>query len=127
MSKQKVHDTGSRNVFKDIGVPNAEEHLVKAQLVFKIDAITKERHLKQTELANLFGHPPARRIQDAARRIPAILGGAVAAFPDGAKSGRRDSRQTAPWRTRHRHLTCRLSSSGPADKQRWPPVRRTPL
>jgi hypothetical protein len=24
-------------VFKDIGVPNAEEHFVKAQLVFKID------------------------------------------------------------------------------------------
>ena len=37
------NETESRdsNVFKDIGVPNAEEHFVKAQLVFKIDAILK--------------------------------------------------------------------------------------
>ena len=51
----KRHETGDRNVFKDLGVPNAEEHLVKAQLVFKIDAIMKERHLKQAEAAGLFG------------------------------------------------------------------------
>jgi predicted XRE-type DNA-binding protein len=42
-------------VFKDIGVPNAEEHLVKAQLVFKIDAIMRDRGLKQVEAADLFG------------------------------------------------------------------------
>jgi len=42
-------------VFKDVGVPNAEEHLVKAQLVFKIDTILKERALKQVEAADLFG------------------------------------------------------------------------
>src|SRR6267154_4921709 len=46
---------GSSNVFKDLGVPNAEEHLVKAQLVFKIDGIMKERRLKQVEAADLFG------------------------------------------------------------------------
>jgi predicted XRE-type DNA-binding protein len=44
-----------QNVFKDIGVPNAEEHLVKAQLVFKIDTIMKKRRLKQREAADLFG------------------------------------------------------------------------
>jgi predicted XRE-type DNA-binding protein len=49
------HEIGSRNVFKDIGVPNPEEHLVKAQLVFKIDAIKKERRLKQVEVADLLG------------------------------------------------------------------------
>jgi len=36
-------------------VPNAEEHLVKAQLVFKIDTIMKQRRLKQTAAASLFG------------------------------------------------------------------------
>ncbi len=36
MSNRKGYEIGSRNVFKDIGVPNAEEHLVKAQLVFKM-------------------------------------------------------------------------------------------
>jgi predicted XRE-type DNA-binding protein len=54
MSK-KGYEIGSRNLFKDIGLPNAEEHLVKAQLVFKIDAIMKKRRLKQAEAAALFG------------------------------------------------------------------------
>ena len=54
MSK-KGYETGSRNVFQDIGVPNAEEHLVKAQLVFKIDTIMKERGMKQVDAAKLFG------------------------------------------------------------------------
>jgi predicted XRE-type DNA-binding protein len=49
--KKRTYETGSRNVFKDLGVPNADEHLVKAQLVFKIDSIMKERRLKQVEAA----------------------------------------------------------------------------
>lgn len=55
MNHKKGYKTGSRNVFKDIGVPNAEEHFVKAQLVFKIDTILKARGLKQVEAAALFG------------------------------------------------------------------------
>ena len=51
----KRREIGSRNVFKDLGLPNAEEHLVKAQLVYKIDTIMKERDLKQTETARLLG------------------------------------------------------------------------
>jgi predicted XRE-type DNA-binding protein len=51
----KRYEAGSRNVFKDLGVPNAEEHMVKAQLVFKIDTLMKERRLKQIEAADLFG------------------------------------------------------------------------
>jgi predicted XRE-type DNA-binding protein len=54
MSK-KEYEIGSPNVFKDIGVPNAEEHLIKAQLVFKIDTIMKRRRLKQVEAAGLLG------------------------------------------------------------------------
>ena len=52
---KKTRRIGSRNIFKDLGLPNAEEHLVKAQLVFKIDTIMKKRHLKQVEAAALFG------------------------------------------------------------------------
>ncbi len=33
----------------------AEDHALKAQLVFKIDALLKERGLKQVEAAQLFG------------------------------------------------------------------------
>src|SRR6266699_2585131 len=54
MSK-RGDEIGNRNVFKDLGVPNAEEHLVKAQLVFNIGAIMKERHLKQVQAAELLG------------------------------------------------------------------------
>jgi predicted XRE-type DNA-binding protein len=54
-NNRKRNGTGSRNLFDDIGVPNAEEHLVKAQLVFKIDAILKTRSLKQVEAAELLG------------------------------------------------------------------------
>jgi len=54
MSK-KDYEIGSGNVFKDLGLPNAEEHLVKAQLVFKIDTILKKRRLKQVEAAAMFG------------------------------------------------------------------------
>ena len=46
---------GSGNVFADIGLPDAEEHLVKAKLVFKIDALMKLRGLKQVEAAELLG------------------------------------------------------------------------
>ena len=55
MSRKKGYESGSRNLFKDIGVPNAEEHLVKAQLVLKIGTILKTRGLKQVEAAGLFG------------------------------------------------------------------------
>ena len=54
MSKKR-YEAGSGNVFKDLGIPNAEEHLVKAQLVFKIDRIMKNRGLKQAEAAKLLG------------------------------------------------------------------------
>jgi predicted XRE-type DNA-binding protein len=52
---KKSYEVGSGNVFKDLGIPNAEEHLVKAQLVFKIDTIMKDRGLKQADAADLLG------------------------------------------------------------------------
>jgi predicted XRE-type DNA-binding protein len=50
-----THRQGSANVFADIGLPDAEEHLVKAKLVLKIDALMKARKLKQVDAAKLFG------------------------------------------------------------------------
>jgi predicted XRE-type DNA-binding protein len=49
------YEKSSGNVFKDLGLPDAEEHLVKAKLVWKIDGIMKERGLKQAEVAALLG------------------------------------------------------------------------
>ena len=49
------HEDSSGNVFADIGLPEAGEHLVKARLVFKIDTLMRERGLKQVAAAALFG------------------------------------------------------------------------
>jgi predicted XRE-type DNA-binding protein len=55
MRKNVGHEVGSANVFADIGLPNAEHHLIKAQLVLKIDGLMKRQGLKQAEAAKLFG------------------------------------------------------------------------
>lgn len=49
------HEAGSGNVFADIGLPQAEEHMLKAKLVMKIDALMRERKLRQVEAARLLG------------------------------------------------------------------------
>jgi len=55
MKKKPEYKAGSGNVFADIGLPNAQEHLVKAQLIYKIDGLMKARGLKQVAAAKLFG------------------------------------------------------------------------
>lgn len=55
MKKKKEYTIGSENVFADINVPNADEHLIKAQLVYKIGTILEERGLTQTAAAKLLG------------------------------------------------------------------------
>ena len=42
-------------MFADLGLGNPEEHLIKAQLVYKVDRLMKERGLKQVEAAELLG------------------------------------------------------------------------
>ena len=46
---------GSMNVYADLGVPGAEEMLIKAQLAAKIAEIIKLRKLTQTQAASLLG------------------------------------------------------------------------
>lgn len=53
--KKLQYEVSSDNIFADIGAPNPEEHLVKAQLVAKISRLMKERALKQREAAEIFG------------------------------------------------------------------------
>lgn len=60
MSKHKVSErsavySGSPNVYADLGYPDAEEMLVKAQLVSKIAEIIRRRGLTQVEAAKLLG------------------------------------------------------------------------
>lgn len=53
--KKIAFERSSGNVFADIGLPNAEDHLIKAQLVFKIEGLMKARGLKQVDAAKVLG------------------------------------------------------------------------
>ena len=60
MSKHKVSERvavygGSGNVYADLGYPDAEDMLVKAQLVSKIAEIIERRGLTQTQAAKVLG------------------------------------------------------------------------
>ena len=55
MKKKIDYEVGSGNVFADIGLPNADEHLIKAKLVYRISRLMRARGLKQVEAAKLFG------------------------------------------------------------------------
>lgn len=48
-------ERGSTNVYADLGLDNAEEMLVKAQLATKIGDIIKRRKLTQVQAAELLG------------------------------------------------------------------------
>ncbi len=59
MSKRKVQamevEMGTGNVYADLGYEDADEMLIKAQLVSKIAEIIKRKGLTQTEAAELLG------------------------------------------------------------------------
>ncbi len=48
-------EAGSGNVFADLGLADADAHIVKAELVTRIDAIVRQRGITQTEAARLLG------------------------------------------------------------------------
>ncbi len=48
-------ERGSGNVFADLGRPEAEVHLLKAELVSRIDGIIRERRITQARAAELLG------------------------------------------------------------------------
>jgi predicted XRE-type DNA-binding protein len=61
MSKRKVQgvnvEIGTGNVYADLGYADADEMLIKAQLVSKIAEIIKRKGLTQTEAGELLGMP----------------------------------------------------------------------
>ncbi len=50
-----IIETGSTNVYADLGMPDAEEMWVKAQLATNIGEIIKRRKLTQVQAAELLG------------------------------------------------------------------------
>ena len=62
----------SGNVFADIGLPDAEERLAKAQLAHKISEILQKRHISQVEAARILGTEQPK--------ISAIMNGKLSGF-----------------------------------------------
>ena len=46
---------GTKNVFADLGFPDAETHLLKAELMTRVQDILEEKRLTQTEAARITG------------------------------------------------------------------------
>ncbi len=72
-SKPLEQQPSSGNVFADIGMADAEEHLIKAGLVVKIDQIIRQRGLTQTAAAQAMGIDQPK--------VSAMLAGDFAATP----------------------------------------------
>jgi predicted XRE-type DNA-binding protein len=53
MSKKIQVEEGSGNVFADIGLPNPEERLTKADLAIRISEVIRARRLTQTRAAHI--------------------------------------------------------------------------
>jgi predicted XRE-type DNA-binding protein len=65
-SKRVRVEKGSGNVFADIGMPNPEEALAKAEIARRINHILADRKLSQVEAGKVLGIPQPR-VSDLAR------------------------------------------------------------
>jgi len=55
MTRKIKFDVGSGNIFADLGLPDAETHFLKAQIVAEIYRLTKERELTQAAAGKRMG------------------------------------------------------------------------
>lgn len=107
MSKRKVKGVevvmGTGNVYADLGYGNADEMVIKAQLVTKIAEIIKRKGLTQTKAAALLGMPQPklsnllrgqfrgfseRRLMDCLTRLGRDVQIVVKAAPRSRENGR---------------------------------------
>ncbi len=55
MARKVKVEAGSGNIFSDLGLPDAEIHFLKAQIVSEIYRLTNERKLTQAEAGKRMG------------------------------------------------------------------------
>lgn len=58
-TREKIH-RGSENIFADLGVSHPERVLARAQVMFRISELIKERDLTQKEAAALLDIPQSK-------------------------------------------------------------------
>ena len=89
MPKRRVLEAraSSGNVFADLGLADAGEHLIKAGLVVRIDRIVQEQKLTQAAAARLMGIDQPKVSAMAGGSVPWLFGGAPHALPRRASRG----------------------------------------
>jgi predicted XRE-type DNA-binding protein len=55
MTRKAKVEAGSDNIFADLGLPDAETHFLKAQIVAEIYRLVQERKLTQSRAGTLMG------------------------------------------------------------------------
>ncbi len=55
IAKEETVTMGSSNIFADLGIPNPEQELLKAELTLQIYRIIKQRNLTQTQAGKILG------------------------------------------------------------------------
>jgi predicted XRE-type DNA-binding protein len=55
MTRKMKVEAGGRNIFADFGLPDAETHFLKAQIVSEIYRLTNERKLTQAQTGKRMG------------------------------------------------------------------------
>jgi len=55
MTRRVKVDVGSGNIFADLGLPDADAHFLKAQIVAEIYRLTNQRKLTQAQAGKLIG------------------------------------------------------------------------
>jgi predicted XRE-type DNA-binding protein len=55
MARKVKVEVGSGNIFADLGLPDADTHFLKAQIVSEIYRLTNERKLTQAKAGKLMG------------------------------------------------------------------------
>ena len=66
-------ERGCGNVFADLDHPDADVHMLKAELVSRIDAIIRRRGLKQVEAARLLRLSQPDVFASSAGRLPRVF------------------------------------------------------
>ena len=89
-------DRGSENVFADLGLPDAEEMLLKSTIVIELRRLIRQRKLAQTAAAKLIGINQGDLSRILRGSISWILRGQTYAHADCLWPRRSDHHQASP-------------------------------
>jgi len=90
-SSKKIKVTqGSGNVFADLGLPHAEQELMKARLTLQIHQIIQKRGLTQTEAGKILGIPQPKVSALARNRAGTFSVGRLMEFLTALGAGRKN-------------------------------------